>query len=106
MAEVLPADIPQSLWAEFRRHRVRIKHPMTPYAEQLILAKLERFKADGSNPIDILNESIERGWAGVFLNGHSKKPETKAKIDKCCRCAGPLTTGWVNTRDGKKCHDC
>lgn len=71
---------------------------MTDYAGSLILAKLERFKGEGANPIDVLNESIERGWAGVFLNGHAK-PNGKLK------CKGCGTESWRSMSNGK-CEVC
>ena len=36
---MLPDSIPESLWAEFRLMRKKIKHPMTEYAEELINRK-------------------------------------------------------------------
>lgn len=94
----LPDWLPESLWAEFRKHRQRIRAPMTDYAGTLILLKLEKFKAQGANPIDILNESIERGWAGVFLNGH---PKLQGKL-KCKKCG---SENWISMSGGK-CEKC
>src|SRR5690349_9967391 len=76
---VLPDSIPSSIWDEFKAHRKKIKKPMTEYAETLILCKLEKWRLEsGANPVDVLNESIEKGWSGVFLNGHAKTPGGQA----------------------------
>lgn len=94
----LPDWMPESLWEEFRKHRQRIRAPMTDYAGTLILSKLDKFRSEGANPIDVLNESIERGWAGVFLNGHAKQI---GKI-KCKECG---SGNWISMSGGK-CQEC
>lgn len=120
---MLPDSIPESLWAEFRLHRKKLKAPMTDHAETLILCKLEKWRIEnGANPIDVLNESIEKGWRGVFLNGHGNtssssgnsspilgKGETPAVTSAkplCCICGGSLEAGFIHTRGGRKCHNC
>jgi hypothetical protein len=104
---MLPDSIPVSIWDEFKAHRRKLKKPMTDYAETLILTKLMRWQTEnGANPIDVLNESIEKGWQSVYLNGHGKqKSETKPE-EKCCSCLAPLNSGFVHTRLGRMCHSC
>jgi hypothetical protein len=109
---MLPDSIPESLWIEFRKMRVRIKHPMTEYAETLILKKLERWRLDcHADVIAILEESIERSWAGVFLNGHGKLPVT-TKTDQmspkevCASCGRSLEAGFKYSSKGRLCHEC
>jgi hypothetical protein len=116
---MLPDSIPESLWAEFRLMRKKIKHPMTDYAEQLILRKLEKWRVEnGANVVAILNESIERGWSGVFLNGHGAKlgqvanPETLQDLRKpaspanCASCGRSLEAGFIHSRKGRVCGNC
>ena len=96
--------------------RKKIHAPMTSHAETLILTKLEKWRLEfGANPIDILNESIEKSWRGVFLNGHGiparspgSQPEggSTPPVPTCCNCGRPLTTGFIHTREGRKCHQC
>ena len=51
-----------------------LKSPMSRKAEQLILRKLQAFMDAGQNPEEIINQSIEHGWKGVFpLNGDTTK---------------------------------
>lgn len=60
---VVPAD---SLKA-FRDHRVKIKKPMTPRAEELMIGKLEGINREhGHDPTAVLEQSIYHGWSGVF----------------------------------------
>lgn len=73
---MLPEWLPLSLWDEFKKNRKKLRAPMTDYGEGLILAKLDRWKLEGADVIAILNESIEMGWRGVFLNGHAAARST------------------------------
>lgn len=60
-------SVPDDAWREFKQHRDKLKKSMTPKAESLMLKKLERIWADtGEPPGDVLDRSIENGWAGVF----------------------------------------
>ena len=51
---------------EFVKFRKLIKKPMTNKALELIIAKLNKLGASDRERVAILNQSIERGWAGVF----------------------------------------
>jgi hypothetical protein len=117
---MLPDSIPLSLWQEFRKMRKKKRAPLTEYAETLILCKLEKWRVEvGANPIDVLNESIEKGWSGVFLNGHGQ-PTVNAGVRReasslagkdcpptfCCICKRPLNGSFIYCSGGKRCHDC
>lgn len=68
--EPLPTWMPAETWKAFKEHRRMLKSPMSQKAEQLILRKLQAFMDAGQNPEEIINQSIEHGWKGVFpLNG-------------------------------------
>jgi len=97
--------------------RKKIKHPMTDYAEELILRKLEKWRVEnGANVVAILEESIERGWAGVFLNGHGTPMAGTAGVSptgvaypknaNCCLCGKSLEAGFIHTSKGRRCHEC
>jgi hypothetical protein len=131
---VLPDSIPVSIWDEFKAHRKKLKKPMTEYAETLILCKLEKWRVEqGANPIDVLNESIEKGWCGVFLNGHGARRELPAErfgnasissrpsgqgatnheqavkypdVASCASCGKPLLSGFKHSSKGRVCHEC
>ena len=51
---------------DFKTHRKTMKKPMTPKAVQLMLEKLDKLADTDGMKIAILNQSIERGWQGVF----------------------------------------
>lgn len=51
---------------EFVKFRKLIKKPMTNKALELIIAKLNKLGQSDMERVAILNQSIERGWAGVF----------------------------------------
>ena len=115
--ELIPDSIPESLWAEFRLMRKKIKAPMTEHAETIILCKLEKWRVEfGANPIDVLNESIEKSWRGVFLNGHARQAGQSlrsapsheghaAGLAVSVLCGKSLQAGFIHTRQGKRCHD-
>ena len=53
--------------ADFKRHRIKLKAPMTDRAVTLMLSKLDNLSGgDDEKKIAILNQSIENGWKGVF----------------------------------------
>lgn len=64
----LPAWIPSDLWESFIdiRKAKNKKTATSTNALNLIINKLERWKGDGHNPVDILETSVMSGWAGVF----------------------------------------
>jgi len=107
---MLPEDLPAGLWEEFKKHRKLLKSPMTPYAEERAFAKLERLKLEGYNPIDVINNSIDGGWKGLFpiKNGHNAAtaPAQMNIQAVCCICKGPLDSGFVFFRGERKCHKC
>lgn len=51
---------------EFVKFRKLIKKPMTNKALELIIGKLNKIATTDRERVEILNQSIERGWAGVF----------------------------------------
>lgn len=59
-------SIPPDIWRDFKQHRTKLKAPMTAHAEKLMLRKLEQLHAQGHDPTAVLEQSIERGWKGVF----------------------------------------
>ena len=53
-------------WAAFVEMRRKIKAPMTPYAEKLIVRELVKLKTAGHDPQACLDQSIMLGWRDVF----------------------------------------
>lgn len=92
--ETLPPWMPAETWKTFKAHRRLLKSPMSPKAEQLTLKKLQAFMDAGQNPEEIINQSIEHGWKGVFplkgVNGGKGPQSTPSMMGK----AGSTT--WQN----------
>jgi hypothetical protein len=61
-----PSFIDPEAWAAFHEMRRKIKAPLTPYAERLILRELVRLKSSGEDPQACLDQSIRNGWRDVF----------------------------------------
>lgn len=51
---------------EFVKFRKLIKKPMTNKALELIISKLKKLGQSDRERVEIINQSIERGWSGVF----------------------------------------
>ena len=65
---------------DFAKARKAMKKPLTDKARELTMAELEKLApGDESMQVAIINQSIQRGWQGVFpLKEDSKaKPKTK-----------------------------
>lgn len=56
----------RSALIEFVKFRKLIKKPMTNKALELIISKLNKLGSSDREKVEIINQSIERGWAGVF----------------------------------------
>jgi hypothetical protein len=75
-AFLLPDFIDPKTWAAFVEMRKRMgqRAPLTPYAATLILNRLTALKAEGYCPNQCLEQSIERGWRGVFKTPNKPPP--------------------------------
>jgi hypothetical protein len=62
----IPDWISKDLWTDFKEFRIRIKAPLTDRATKNIISELEKFRNEGQDPEAIINQSITRGWRGVF----------------------------------------
>lgn len=59
--------VPADALKHFRQHRSRIRKPMTPRAEELIVMKLRKiYDEHGHDPAAVLDQSIHKGWLDVF----------------------------------------
>ncbi len=68
----IPDWLDIELWNEFKKHRKAIKHPITPYAEKLLIKKLDKWRAE-YDIREIIETSIENGWQGLFEPKKDKK---------------------------------
>ncbi|HPQ23267.1 MAG TPA: hypothetical protein PK138_02845, partial [Candidatus Paceibacterota bacterium] len=81
----IPYWIDTNLWNEFRKHRRAIKHPLTPYAEKLLIAKLDKWRSQYDIK-EIIETSIENGWQGLFEpKRRANKLPTKEDFERQAR---------------------
>lgn len=59
--------IDPDIWKAFAEHRIKLKAPLTDRAATMLRNKLHEIATDhGHDPNRILEQSIMRGWKGVF----------------------------------------
>jgi hypothetical protein len=71
----VPAWLDPVLWEDFKNHRKSTKARLTAKAEELALRTLAGLREKGHDPRAVIEQSIERGWKGLFpvqeqSNGH------------------------------------
>jgi len=62
----LPEWIDKQTWQDFLEMRKTKRHPATARAVELLIKKLEELQSQGSDPNEVLNQSIMYGWTGLF----------------------------------------
>jgi uncharacterized protein YdaU (DUF1376 family) len=77
----LPEWIPQQAWEGWVMMRAKKRTPNTDHALHLAVKELEKLRALGDDPEEILNRSTQRGWTGLFpINGHTHAKTTVSSI--------------------------
>lgn len=75
-ATPLPDWLQPTAWDDFKAHRKASKSAMTPRAEALAIIELTKLRAEGHDPTEVINQSISRGWKGLFaINGNGQNKE-------------------------------
>ena len=74
------ADLQQAL-KDFVKLRKTLKSPLTDRALTLSINKLDKLATDDETKIAIINQSIERGWKGLFPLKKEEQPENKETED-------------------------
>lgn len=64
-ALTLPDWLPESVWADWHAFRNQRKG-WTHKARELSLSTLTKLRAKGHDPTSVIEQSIERGWTGLF----------------------------------------
>jgi hypothetical protein len=77
-------DLLNQAFTDYVKMRKELKKPMTERAVQLAMTKLEHLSGgDNDTAIKILEQSIERSWAGLFeLKGNNEKKQAAIDWDK------------------------
>lgn len=60
------ALVPVKVWLEFVAMRKSIRRPMTAKAVELINERLAEMKAEGEDPIEVLQQSIRNSWPDIY----------------------------------------
>jgi uncharacterized protein YdaU (DUF1376 family) len=67
-----PDWIPREAWEGWLTMRTKKRTPNTEHALTLAVRDLEKLKALGDDPEEVLNRSTQRGWTGLFpINGQA-----------------------------------
>jgi hypothetical protein len=80
--KTIPAWIPIEAWQGWVEMRSKIRKPATPRAIELAIGKLEKLRAEGHDPGEVLDQSVLHGWQGLFPiraggNGNGKSKEDR-----------------------------
>lgn len=78
----LPDYLPTEVWEQFKAMRTKIRKPLTPEAERLLLLDVETIRNEGHDPIQAINNSIKSSWQGIFApktQGKSEPYKTKGE---------------------------
>lgn len=62
----IPEWIDKTIWDSFLEMRRVKKAFPTIHAQKLIIKELDKFRTNGDNPNDVLNQSVMNNWTGVF----------------------------------------
>ena len=106
----LPEWLSQEVWDAFVEMRIKIKHPLTEYAQMLAIKKLTRLRNQGEDANEILEKAILNSWRGIYSQkderdknggnghgvnqGHTQKTATRGVYDDDARTA-ELKRSWL-----------
>ncbi len=63
----IPAWLPPEAWADWSEfRRAKSGKGWTKRGAELGIRKLAKLRAQGHNPVEVIEQSIERGWSGLF----------------------------------------
>lgn len=71
----LPAWLPQASWELWRKHRGK---KLTALAESMSLKRLATLKADGHDPVKVIELAVESGWSSFNPRDSTKAHPTAA----------------------------
>lgn len=63
----LPDWLPDDSWTDWVEHRREVKAPLTQRAAELSIAKLDRLRAQGHSPVEVIEQSVLSGkWTDLY----------------------------------------
>ena len=77
-AFVIPNWVPKEAWDHYEEMRRRIRKPMTDQARKWGIETLARLRAQGHNPIQVLEQSVFNSWQGLFAPKEPHDSNTQA----------------------------
>jgi hypothetical protein len=98
---------------EFEKYRKKIRKPLTEHGLELILEKLGELRAEGHDPVKVLQQSVMNGWQGIFplrregsgepKSFHERRSEKSAQainrvVDYFQKAPGPIQRALPPTR--------
>lgn len=75
----LPDWLPSDVWADWVAHRKAVKSVMTERAAQLCIKKLEKLRAEGNDPVAVIEQSIMSGkWTDLYaIKGDNQRSNNR-----------------------------
>lgn len=73
----IPEWLDIEIWNELKKYR---KAKFTPHAQKLAITKLEKLRAEGHDPTEVINQTILCGWSGLFPIKKGSAQETGKSI--------------------------
>lgn len=97
--DLLPIELTtvefKEAWTNWIQYRKEIKKTVTLTTAKLQFKDLVKFKAQGMNPIEIINESISKSWTGLFPLKQEKRNQQPEQITSKLRLLTKDEEGWM-----------
>lgn len=93
-----PAWLPAEAWSEWLQHR---GSKYTVLAQRKTLKQIERFRADGMDPVELIDLAIANGWRGIYPRptGRRMNPASPPPMNANARTAAGFGTSRHHTED-------
>lgn len=91
----LPDWVPEDAWKAWLEVRGRVKAPNTVRALNIAIRDLEKLKAEGNDPREVLEAATLKGWRGLFPI-KQVAPVVKIQAAKTCAYCDGTPLGTVN----------
>lgn len=76
-----PEWVPEADWTAFLQHRREARRQVTNESAKRLVSTLTKLRDAGNDPARVLNQSIERGWIGLFPldegHNHERRDQTQ-----------------------------
>lgn len=94
----LPIWLPDDVWRDWVAHRKAVKAPLSLRAAELCLRKLDRFRQQGHDPVEVIEQSILSGkWTDLYpIKSDLPRSPSSARFDP---------SAYMNNRHKDAHHD-